>query len=103
MIVACGIGGANALLGLRGVSLDGFVSGWEILGGIGVGKAGPGGVVAGFDGGEPGGIDGKSVGDVEVADEGAEAGEVVGVEGGPGRRVSGTDGCTGAGMICVAE
>ena len=64
LIVACGIGGADALLGLREVVLDGFVAGWAILGGIGVGKAGPGRVVAGFDGGEPGGLDRKSGGNV---------------------------------------
>ena len=31
LIVACGLGGADALLGLRKVALDGFVAGREIL------------------------------------------------------------------------
>ena len=52
-----------------------------ILGGVGLG------VVSGFDGSEPGRLDGKAGGGVEVADEGADAGEVVGVEGSRGRRV----------------
>ena len=39
------------MLGLREAALDGLVSGWAILGGIGVGKTGPGVVVAGFDDG----------------------------------------------------
>ena len=91
------------MLGLREVALDCFVAGWAILGGIGLGKAGAGGVVAGFDGGKPGGLDRKASGCVEVADEGANAGEVVGVEGGRCRRVSGKDGCTGVGMIFGVE
>ena len=69
------------------MDLDGCISGWAILGGVGVGKARPGGVVAGFDGGKPGGLDGKSSGGVEVADEGTDAGKVVCVEGSRGRRV----------------
>ena len=56
-IVAGELGGADSLLGLREVALDCFVAGWAILGGIGLGKAGAGGVVAGFDGGKPGGFD----------------------------------------------
>ena len=43
------------------MALDGCVAGWEILGGIDLGKAGPGGLVAGFDGGEPGRLAGKAV------------------------------------------
>ena len=86
------------------MALDGVVSGWAILGGIGVGKAGPGGVVAGFDGSEPGGLDRKADGGVEVADEGANAGEVVGVEVGWGGSVSRKDvWWTGFGMIFEAE
>ena len=53
------------------MALGGFVVGWAILGGIGVGKAGPGGVVSGFYGGKTGGLDRKAGGGVEVADEGA--------------------------------
>ena len=33
-------GGADALLGMCEVALDGLVTGWEILGGIGVSKYG---------------------------------------------------------------
>ena len=86
------------------MALDGCVSGWEILGGIGIGKAGPGGVVSGFDGSEPSRLDRKARGGVEVADEGADDGEVVGVEGGRGHRVSRNDvGWMGVGMIFRAE
>ena len=63
------------------MALDGCIAGWLILGGVGLG------VVSGFDGSEPGRLDGKAGGDVEVADEGADAGEVMGVEGSRGRRV----------------
>ena len=45
------LGGSDALLGLWEVAFDGIVTGWEILGSIGVGKSWPGGEVAGFDGG----------------------------------------------------
>ena len=86
------------------VALDGYVAGWEILGGVGVGKAGPGGVVAGFDGGEPGRLDGEAGGGVEVADEGTNDGGVVGVEGSWGCRVSGNGvWWTVVGMIFGAE
>ena len=79
------------------MDLDSCVDGWEIFGGIGVVKAGPGG-------GEPGRIDGKAGSGVEVADEGASDGEVMGVEGGRGHRVSGNDvWWTGIGMIFEAE
>ena len=50
-------------------------------------EAGPGGVFSGFDVGEPGGLDRKAGGGVEVADKGADAGEVVGVEGGRVSRI----------------
>ena len=86
------------------MDLDDCVAGWAILGGIGVGKAGPGGVVAGFDDGEPGGLDGKADGGVEVADEGADAGEVLGVEGSRGCRVYGNEvGWMGVGIFFGAE
>ena len=91
------------MLGLSEVDLDGLVAGWEILGGIGVGNPGPGGGVAGFDGSKPGGIDWKACGGVEVADEGANAGEVVGVEGGWIRRSSGIAWWMCVGMIFGAE
>ena len=45
------LGGADALLGLCEVALDGLITGWEILGSIGVGESWPGGEVSGFDGG----------------------------------------------------
>ena len=86
------------------MSLDGCVTVWAILGGIGVGKAMSGGVVAGFDGGEPGRLDGKAGGRVELADEGPDAGEVVGVKGVGGSRVSGKKvGWIGVRMISEAE
>ena len=78
--------------------------GWEILGGIDLGKAGPGGLVAGFDGGEPGRLAGKAVSGMEVADEGTNDGGVVGVVGSWGCRVSGNDvWWTVVGMIFRAE
>ena len=86
------------------MALDGCVAGWAILGGIGVGKAGPGGEVSGFDGGEPGGLDGKVGGGTEEEDKGADAGEVLGVEGSRGRRVSGNEmGWMGVGIFFGAE
>ena len=86
------------------MALDGFVAGWEILGVVGVGEAGPGGVVAGFDGGEPGGLDGKAGGVVEIADESVDAGEDVGVEGSRGRRVCGNEvGWMGFGIVFGAD
>ena len=42
------LGGANALLGLCEVALDGLITVWSILGSIGVGKSWSGGEVAGF-------------------------------------------------------
>ena len=85
------------------MALDGFVTRWEILGGIGVGKARPGGVVAVFDGGEPGGHDGKPGSGEEVADEGSDAGQVVGVEGGVDAAGGVTDvGCGGV-RVDVAD
>ena len=50
------IGGADALLVMCKVALDGFIAGREILGSIDVGESWPGGEVAGFDGGKPGGF-----------------------------------------------
>ena len=44
------LGGADALLEMCEVSLDGLITGWSILGSIGVGKSCPGEEVAGFDG-----------------------------------------------------
>ena len=50
------LGGADAMLGLCKVALDGIITGRSILGSIGVGESRPGGVVAGFDSSEPGGF-----------------------------------------------
>ena len=61
--------------------MEGLDGNGTIFGGICVGKAWPGVVVAGFEGGQPGGFDWEACGGVEVADERANAGEVVGVEG----------------------
>ena len=85
------LGGMDALLVLCEVALDGLITGWEILGSIGVGESWPGGEVAGFDGGKPGGFDWEACGGVEVAYEGTNAGEVVGVESIWGCRRSGMD------------
>ena len=85
------LGRADALLGLCEVALDGLITGWSILGSIVVGESWSGGEVAGFDGGEPVRFDWKSCGGVEVADEGTNTGEVVGVEVSRGFRISGMD------------
>ena len=50
------LGGADALLGLCKVALDGIITGRAILGSIGVGGSWSGGEVSGFDGGKPGGF-----------------------------------------------
>ena len=73
------LGGADALLVLFKVSLDGLITGRAILGSIGVGESRPGVEVSVFDSGEPGGFDWESSGGVEVSDEGSNTGEVVGV------------------------
>ena len=91
------------MLGLCEVALDDLVAGWAMLGGIGVGKPGPGGVVAVFYGGSPGEFDWKACGSVEVADEGANAGEVVDVEGGRVCRIIRIDRWICVGMIFGAE
>ena len=62
-----GLGGAEALLGLCKVALDGLLTGGTIPGGIGVGETRPGGEVAGFDGGESGGFYWESGGGLEVS------------------------------------
>ena len=67
----------------------------------GIGEARPGGEVAGFDGGHPGGFDWESSGVVEVADDGSNDGEVVGVEGSWGCRGRGMDG--GDGVVLRLE
>ena len=85
------LGGADALLGLCKVALDGLLTGGSIPGGIGVGEILPGGEVAAFDIGEPGGFDQESSGEVEVADEGTNDREIVGVEGSRGCRSRGMD------------
>ena len=79
------------MLGLCEVDLDGIITGWAILRSTGVGDSCPGGEVAGFDGGKPGGFDWEACGGVEVADEGTNAGEVVGIEGSWGCRSRGMD------------
>ena len=86
------------------MALDGCVAVWEILGGVGVGEAGPVGLVARFDGGRPGGLDRKAGGGVEVADEGADAGEIAGIEGSRGCRVCGNEvGWMGVGIVFGAQ
>ena len=51
------LGGADALLGLCEVALDGLITGWAILGSIGVGDSWTGGEVSGFASGELDGFD----------------------------------------------
>ena len=97
------LGGEDNLLGLCEVALDCLVTGWEILGSIGVGKSWPGGEVADFDGDLPSGFDWKACGGVEVAHKGANDREVMGVEGSRVCRSSGMDWCMGDGMILRAE
>ena len=86
-----GLGGADALLGLCKVALDGLLTGGAIPGGIGVGETRPGGEVADFDSGKPGGFDWEPSGGVEVADEGTDTGDILGVEGSRGCRRRGMD------------
>ena len=85
------LGGADALLGLCEVALDGLITGWAILGSIGVGDSWTGEEVSGFDSGEPDGFDWEACIGLEVADKGTNAGEVVGVEGSRGFRSRGMD------------
>ena len=66
-----------------------------------MGEARPDGEVASFDGVQPGGFDWESSGGVEVADEGSNNGEVVGVEGSLGCRGSGMD--RGYGVVLGSE
>ena len=51
------LGGADALLGLGKVALDGLLTGRALPEGIGICETRPGGEVSGFDGGEPGGFE----------------------------------------------
>ena len=62
------LGGADALLGLCKVALDGIITGRAILGRIGVVESRSGGEVAGFDSRNPGGFDWEACVGVEVAD-----------------------------------
>ena len=68
---------------------------------VGIGEARPGGEVAGFDCGQPGGFDWESSDGVEVADEGSNSGEVVGVEGSWGYRGRGMG--RGDGVVIVSD
>ena len=85
------IGGLDALLGLDDVAFDGLITGRATIGSIGVGESWPGGEVAAFDGSVLGGFYWESCVGVEVADEGTNAGEVVGVESIRGCQRSGMD------------
>ena len=86
------------------MALDGCIAGWEVLGVVGVGEAGPGQVVDGFDGRKPGGLDGKAGGGMELGDEGAYSGEDVGVEDIRGSRVCGGElGWVGVGIVFGVE
>ena len=85
------LGGADALFGLCEVALDCLLTGGSIPGGIGAGETRPGGEVSGFNSRKPGVFNWESSGGVEVADEGPNAREVVGVEGSRGCRSRGMD------------
>ena len=52
-----GLGGADALLGLGKVALDGLLTGRALPEGIGICETRPGGEVSSFDGGKPGVFD----------------------------------------------
>ena len=66
-----GLGGADALFDLGEVAFGCFLTARTVSRGVGIGKAGPGGEFAGFDGGQPSGFDWESSGCVEIMDEGS--------------------------------
>ena len=72
--------GAYALAQLFDVSLEGLDRDGIIFGGVFAGEAWPGGAVSRFDGGQLGWFYWEARGGVEVADERADAGEVICVE-----------------------
>jgi len=69
------------LTGMGHVAFDGFVGTRTVRGGIGVGETGPGGVIAGFDGGQPGGADRETGSSVEIQDKGLDTWEIIGTGG----------------------
>ena len=74
------------MFGLCEVALYGLLTGGAIPGGVGAGEIRSGGEFSGFDSGKTGGFDWEFSGDMEVADEGPNAGGVVGIEGSRGCR-----------------
>ena len=69
------------MTGLGHVAFDGLVRTRTVLGGVGVGETGPGGVITGFDGGEPGRANRETGGGVEIQDKGLDTWEIIGTEG----------------------
>ena len=63
------------------MAFDGLVRTRTVLGGVGVGETGPGGVITGFDGGEPGRANRETGGGVEIQDKGLDTWEIIGTEG----------------------
>ena len=63
------------------MAFDGLVGTRAVLGSVGVGEAGPGRIIAGFDGGKPGRTNRETGGGVEVQDESLNARQVVSAEG----------------------
>ena len=69
-------------MGLREVSFKGLFRDGAVLGGVGKGESMPGIKVSSMDGCKPHGLDRKACCSVEAADEGSNAGQVMGVKGG---------------------
>ena len=63
------------------MAFDGLVGTRAVLGSVGVGEAGPGRIIAGFDGGKPGRTDRETGGGMEVLNESLNARQVVSAEG----------------------
>ena len=63
------------------MSFEGLFVDGSVFGGVGEGGSRPGSKVAGMDGCKPRGLDRKAFCSVEVADEGADAGKVMGIQG----------------------
>ena len=73
------------MAGLIGVAFDGLVGARAVLGSVGVGEAGPGGVIAGFDSGKPGRTNREASRGMEIENESLNARKVVCAEGLQGR------------------
>ena len=69
-------------MGLHEVYFEVLFGGGAVFGGVGGGDSRPGSKVASMDGYKPRVIDRKSCCGVEVVDEGADAGDVMNIQGG---------------------